>query len=98
MDFEVAQVLVKEKYIKTAKKKTFGKMSVIEIELHAVHVGLQDFRLISTPGRRLYAGYRTLKPIRQGYGAAVLSTPKGILTAKEARKEKVGGEYLFQIW
>lgn len=53
---------------------------------------------ISKPGRRLYKNSREIIPVRYGYGALILSTPKGVLTDKEARKEKVGGEALFEIW
>lgn len=53
---------------------------------------------ISKPGRRLYAGAHELMPYKQGKGSWFLSTPKGILTDKEARKENEGGEILFRIW
>lgn len=52
----------------------------------------------SRPGRRHYLGYREIRPVRNGIGLAVLSTPKGILTDRQAREEKVGGELLFTIW
>jgi small subunit ribosomal protein S8 len=52
----------------------------------------------SKPGRRVYIGYKDLKPVRSGLGIAVLSTPKGILTDRQARDEKVGGELLCRIW
>ena len=52
----------------------------------------------SRPGRRVYIGYKDLKPVRSGLGMAVLSTPKGILTDRQAREEKVGGELLCRIW
>lgn len=52
----------------------------------------------SRPGRRYYVGYKDLKPVRSGLGMAILSTPKGILTDRQAREEKVGGEVLCRIW
>ncbi len=52
----------------------------------------------SRPGRRSYIGYRHLKPVRNGIGVAILSTPKGILTDRQAREEKVGGEILCRVW
>lgn len=52
----------------------------------------------SRPGRRSYIGYRNLRPVRNGIGVAILSTPKGILTDRQAREEKVGGEILCRIW
>jgi small subunit ribosomal protein S8 len=59
---------------------------------------LTDFRMLSKPSRHIYSGYRELRPVRQHYGLAVLTTPQGIMTNKEAKKQKVGGEYLFEIW
>jgi len=53
---------------------------------------------MSKPGRRLYTDVASIRSVKRGRGALVLSTPKGILTDKEARKEKVGGEQLFTIW
>lgn len=53
---------------------------------------------VSKPGRRLYRGVNEIVPVRYGHGHLILSTPKGIKTGLEARKEKVGGEALFEIW
>lgn len=52
----------------------------------------------SRPGRRLYFGFKELRPIRSGIGVAVLSTPRGILTDRQAREQKVGGELLCTVW
>lgn len=57
-----------------------------------------DVKLFSTPGRRWYTTYQDIKPVLGGLGQAIISTSKGILTGKEAQKEKVGGELLFHIW
>jgi len=61
---------------------------------HKIH----DVKRISKPGRRLYASTREAHGVKNGLGAAILSTPKGVLCDKEARKERVGGETMFQIW
>lgn len=53
---------------------------------------------VSKPGRRLYRSVSEIVPVRYGHGHLILSTPKGIKTGLEARKEKVGGEALFEIW
>lgn len=101
MDFEVAKVLETAHFVKDVKKKTYDKKHFIEVELPAhddeEHM-IRGFKAMSTSGRRLYVGYRGIQKMRQGYGLAVLSTPKGIMTSQEARKQKVGGEYLFEIW
>ena len=57
-----------------------------------------DVKVISTPGSRYYVSYKDLKPIVSGMGYSILSTPMGILTNKEARLKKTGGELLFNIW
>ncbi len=53
---------------------------------------------VSKSSRRVYKGVKEMRPARNGYGLTVLTTPKGILTDKEAKKEMVGGEALFMIW
>jgi len=100
LDFSIAKVLMSEGYIKDVRKKAVEKKNFLELELvpRGSEATLRDFKIVSKPGRRLYMGYRELRSVRQGYGTGVLSTPKGILTIKEARKAKVGGEYLFEIW
>lgn len=61
---------------------------------HKIH----DVKRISKPGRRLYAGAKDAHGVKNGLGASILSTPKGVLSDKEARKNRVGGETLFQVW
>lgn len=53
---------------------------------------------MSRPGRRYYVGSREIRPVRNGIGISILSTPKGILTDRQAREEKVGGEVLCKVW
>jgi small subunit ribosomal protein S8 len=59
---------------------------------------IQGAKRVSKPGRRLYRSVSEIVPVRYGHGHLILSTPKGIKTGLEARKEKVGGEALFEIW
>ncbi len=61
---------------------------------HKIH----DVKRVSKPGRRLYTPARDAHGVKNGMGARILSTPKGILSDKEARKVRVGGEDLFEIW
>lgn len=61
---------------------------------HKIH----DVKRISKPGRRLYVPARDAHNVKNGLGARILSTPKGVLSDKEARKDRVGGENLFEIW
>lgn len=59
---------------------------------------IRGVKRISKPGRRLYAGFSDIHPVKYGKGILVLSTPRGILTNREARKVRVGGETLFAMW
>src|SRR5262245_3679001 len=100
MDLAVAKILVEAGFLKSADKRVIGRKNYVEVAIayRDKKPVLTDFKLISKPSRHLYGGYRELAPVRQGYGISVLSTPKGVMTNRTARKEKVGGEYLFQIW
>lgn len=59
---------------------------------------ISDVKRISKPSRRLYKGVKEIRMYKNGKGTFVFSTPKGILSDKEARKEQVGGEIMFSIW
>lgn len=59
---------------------------------------IKGVKRVSKPGRRLYAGAAEAHSVKNGLGARILSTPKGILADKEARKVRTGGENLFEIW
>lgn len=100
MKASIADVLVKEGFLKSAAKKGKKVAKNLEVEL-AYDNGapkITDVLRVSKPSKRLYYGYESIRPVRQGYGRLILTTPKGILTDREARKEKVGGEPLFKIW
>jgi len=97
MDHAVLSALVGAGYIKSVDKEMAGKRNVLAVKL-GKKGGFNDFKLISKPSRHFYADYRSLRPIKQGYGIGVLSTSRGIMTTKDARKQKVGGEYLFEVW
>ena len=99
-DHAVANFLVKEKFVASVEKRSAGKKSVLDVRLFdkSKKNTPSDFKLISKPSRRIYAGYRDLKQVKQGHGVAALSTPEGVMSNREARKKKLGGEYLFEIW
>lgn len=99
-DFAVAKVLQENGFLAEVEKRASGKKGIIQITLkyRGKKPAISGFKIISKPSRRLYTGYRDLKAVKRGYGIAVLSTPEGILTDKEAKKKKVGGEELFHIW
>jgi small subunit ribosomal protein S8 len=59
---------------------------------------IQHMRRISSPGCRIYRSYKELKPVLDGLGITVLSTNKGVISDRQARKEKLGGELLCRVW
>ena len=98
-DLAVSKVLAEEGYVKSADKKNVGRHGAIEVKLAGGKVpAISGFKILSKPSRRIYVDCRSLRPVKQGYGIGVLSTPKGVMSNKTARKNKVGGEYLFEIW
>jgi len=74
-------------YLRLWLKYTEKKKSVIE-----------KLKRVSTSGRRVYVGCRSLPKIRQGYGTAIISTPKGMMTDSDAREKKTGGEVIGYVW
>jgi small subunit ribosomal protein S8 len=97
MDAAIADLLVKRGFLKRAEVKGRLPKRVIEVELNPDRK-IQGVKFLSKPSRHLYSGYKDLRPIKGGFGLIVLSTPKGILSDREAKKQKVGGEVLFEIW
>lgn len=97
----IAEKLKEAGYVKAVEKKGKKVRKTLEVMLKYKESGkpfIEGVKRISKPGRRLYKAAHEITRVRYGHGALVLSTPKGIKTDKEARKEKVGGEALFQIW
>ncbi|MDD2269821.1 MAG: 30S ribosomal protein S8 [Eubacteriales bacterium] len=97
----IAEILLEEGYIKSFDIVEDGKQNIIKITLK-YGVGktriISGLRRVSKPGLRIYAGSEELPRVRNGLGIAIVSTPKGIMTDKNARKEKVGGEVLAFVW
>lgn len=97
----VAEVLKREGYIWDFDIVEQSPQNVLRIHLKYGPNGEQVIRRIrreSKPGRRVYAGVRNLPDVLQGLGISILSTNKGVLSNREARKEGVGGEVLCTVW
>ena len=97
----VAEVLQKEKYVKSVSK--IGKIPkrILEVEIAYKEKNIpkiKDVSRVSKLSKRIYNGAKKIKSVKRGYGEAIISTSKGVMTDKEARKAKVGGEVLFKIW
>jgi small subunit ribosomal protein S8 len=59
---------------------------------------IEDLKRVSKPGRRVYAGYKDLKPLRGGFAFRIISTSRGLMTDEEARKRKLGGEIICEVY
>lgn len=99
-DFAIVEILAANKFIESFEKKGRGVRRILDIKLkYEDNKGvINGVKFISKPSRRIYLGYKEIKPVKYGYGITVISTPIGIITDNEARKKKVGGEILFEIW
>ncbi len=100
MKFAIATLLSKKGFVGEVHKKgrKNGKSLEINLLFSQGKSIIGDIKLISKPSRRQYGKSKDIRPYRQGYGITVLSTPKGILSDMDAKKENVGGEILFKIW
>lgn len=98
--FDICEVLRDEGFIGTFAKK--GKKVATSIEVELLYPGdesrIKGVRKVSKPSRRIYQGAKDIRRVKNGFGMLVLTTPKGIMTGDTARKEKIGGEALFEIW
>ena len=97
----IAEILLEEGFIKSYSIVEDGKQDIIKIALK-YGAGktriISGLRRVSKPGLRIYAGSQEIPRVRNGLGIAIVSTPKGIMTDKKARKENVGGEVLAFVW
>ncbi len=96
----IGECLKKAGYVSEVSKKV--KKGVPMLEVGLVYADskpkITEVERISKQSRRVYYGMKDIHSVRNGSGLLVLSTPKGILSGKEARKEQVGGEALFRLW
>lgn len=92
--------LKKEGYISEFFKKTKNNQPILEVKLIYADKKpkITEAERISKQSKRIYFKMKDIRSVRNGSGLLVLSTPKGILSGKEARKEQVGGEALFKMW
>ena len=97
----IAQILLDEGYIQSFTVEEDGKQGVIHITLKYGQNNSQiitGIRRVSKPGLRIYTNVEDMPRVMKGLGIAILSTSKGILTDKQARKANVGGEVLAFVW
>ena len=101
MKVELARLMKEQGFIRNYKFIKDGKQGILRVYLKYAddqsHV-IQELTRVSKPSRRVYVGAGSVKPVYNGLGVAVISTSKGILTDKQARKEHIGGEVICNIF
>ncbi len=102
MKLEIVKILKTEGYIKNFKKvQDDDGHSVIRIFLKYDDVNnsvIHGMKKISTPGRRVYSGYKDLPRVYNGFGTLIVSTSSGVTTGKKASEKMVGGELICTVW
>ena len=97
----ICQILVDEGYIKSFSVTEDGKQGMIKVVLkygEGKTPVIKGLRRVSKPGLRIYSNVEELPKVMKGLGSAIISTSKGVMTDRQARKENVGGEVLAFIW
>ena len=97
---EIAMILSKEGFVGEIKKAAKDKIKGLKISLKYENElpAIAGFKRVSKPGQRIYEGFSEIRKVHGGYGMSIVSTSKGLMTNKEARKQKLGGEIICQVW
>ena len=97
---KIADILKNEGFIKDFKVSSEEKKNILSLELkyHSGNPVISNFERVSKPGRRIFSSADSLPKINNGLGIAILSTPKGVMTDIDARKQKVGGEIVCKVF
>ncbi len=97
---KIADILKNEGFIKDFKIDKDNKKPVLSLELkyHSGNPVISNFERVSKPGRRIFSSADSLPKINNGLGIAIVSTPKGVMTDMDARKQKVGGEIICKVF
>jgi len=101
LKYEIAKMLEANGWIGKVEKKGKKIGKILEIELKYYENGegqIMDISKVSTPGQRIYTSASKIKKVRDGTGLAIISTSKGLMTNYEARKAKLGGEVLIEVY
>ncbi|MDR1363090.1 MAG: 30S ribosomal protein S8 [Spirochaetaceae bacterium] len=101
LKLEIIKILKTEGYIRNFKKVTQSGMNIIRVFLKyddETDPVIHGIKKVSTPGRRVYTGYKTMPRVFNGFGTLIVSTSSGVTTGKKAAEKKVGGEVICMIW
>lgn len=94
----IAKILLKEGFITDIKKDKEKRLLGVTLSYKKNIPMLSDAKLISKPGRRIYRKVDEIPRVAGGIGITIVSTPKGVLSDKDAKKQRAGGEVIAQIW
>ena len=97
--FSIAKILEREGYVGAVDKVTDGKFPALRIALRYADAApaIREIKRVSRPGRRVYAKSTEMPKVLSGFGIAVISTPNGLMTNKEARTRRLGGEIICEV-
>jgi small subunit ribosomal protein S8 len=98
---EIARILKEEGYISNFKTTEENGRAVLRVYLKYGannEAAIRDLERISRPGCRVYIGHDEIRRVQGGLGISIMTTPRGVMTGRQARREKVGGELLCEIW
>lgn len=101
MKLQIVKIMKNEGYIKNFKKINKDNLPVIRVYLkydESQAPVIHGLKRISTPGRRIYSGYKDMPRVYNGYGVVVVSSSSGVITGRKAAESKVGGELICSIW
>lgn len=99
LKFEICKILERTGFVEEVKVKgRKKKIIIVKLKYENKTPAISGVRKISKPGQRIYISAKQIKPSKSGYGIFIISTSKGLLTDKEAKKLNVGGELLCEIW
>ena len=97
---KIADILKNEGFIKDFKINSDDNKNILSLELkyHSGNPVISAFERVSKPGRRIFSSAESLPKINNGLGIAIVSTPKGVMTDVNARKQKIGGEIICKVF
>jgi len=100
LKYGIAKILEHQGFVERAEKKGKKTKKIIEVTLKYDDEvpAISGLKRVSKPGQRIYAETKKIKKVKGGYGIAIISTSKGLLTDKGARKQKLGGEIICEVW
>ena len=101
LKMEIIKILKNEGYVKNFKKVTQDEIDLIRVFLkydETENSIIHGLKTVSTPGRRVYSGYKNMPRVYNGLGTVIVSTSSGVITGRKAVDQKVGGEIICTVW